>query len=891
MRYRTLSHRVQECARLRRQKKNDRSSRSHAIFTIKVLQQHPDPAGGVICDVCACLRLVDLAGSERVGAVTSGNASDPRFKEGANINKSLTTLGSVIKALSEQNRTHIPYRDSKLTRILRDALGGNSCTTMIATVSPSAPDASATLGTLQYASRASKIQNQARLGVDPRTAEILRLRAEVKRLRGLLAMAGIDGPSVPVGGDMPRHSSDRDSSDEVENSATQNSKTDVALEASGEGRLQAREHSGETSAYEISALSRSECVVDTSRLSGSDGDCGGGDGDSSVGNDGGGSSGNGDGDDDGSSGGGDGRGGPRIPLKQEPDTDSASHNVHVSHISNIHVDSRSTSAVVNQAVFSHADVAPDATVLQEWLREKTTQLEEMMDSGGNTSEDTQATWQRMQQESKKFEQQRVQTLSQAGFIKDELEEIKVEKDRLAQHLAKIQEERKELVSPKNNSDSRSDGSRTRAERVRRASYLEMRCLELEAMLQDGDRRAARLADLEETAAALREERAMNETYMKAMGEAEVRRMELERERERQREEARIRERSKEEAWAVSIRELMKKLTVANQIVISERRRRIVAEHQILRMQVDMSASHNMFLQTVIQERHSRDQERQFWNREARSEMEKIESHIEQTARALEQARVQLQNLARENVMWRGVAETAEKDKQEYIDRANTALRLLGEVEAGRMEDVTYRREGSASLSPHPPSDTEGDFYSPYSPSRSVRSETPGVQAITAQMESSSPLRKKLDFGSRESDDGLIQGQADLAGERCAHSQAGQHTHSPSRDDKEFPYGQHSVCEEGDTRNASQGLISSGADTASASASASASAAASCTPISDREGNEGDDIVHRSGTSTGKISSPVAETQSPPSPTIRERMGSLRASFRASNKFSQFLFGD
>ncbi|PKI73113.1 hypothetical protein CRG98_006521 [Punica granatum] len=144
---------------------NSQSSRSHAIFTITVEQKknlgesHNDVGDDILCSK---LHLVDLAGSER--AKRTG-ADGMRLKEGIHINKGLLALGNVISALGDDRKrkegAHIPYRDSKLTRLLQDSLGGNSKTVMIACVSPADTNAEETLNTLKYANRARNIQNKA----------------------------------------------------------------------------------------------------------------------------------------------------------------------------------------------------------------------------------------------------------------------------------------------------------------------------------------------------------------------------------------------------------------------------------------------------------------------------------------------------------------------------------------------------------------------------------------------------------------------------------------------------------------------------------------------------------------------------------------------------------
>eukprot|EP00066_Takifugu_rubripes_P012524 XP_011601790.1 PREDICTED: uncharacterized protein LOC101066561 isoform X2 [Takifugu rubripes] len=172
---------------------NHTSSRSHAIFTIRFSQAWFDAA--LPHKTLSKIHLVDLAGSERADvASTSGT----RLKEGASINKSLVTLGSVISTLAEvgvrgastkKKQVFIPYRDSVLTWLLKDSLGGNSVTTMIATVSPAAVNYGETLSTLRYASRAKNIVNCPTVNEDHGGKLIRELRAEVTRLQRLLKEA------------------------------------------------------------------------------------------------------------------------------------------------------------------------------------------------------------------------------------------------------------------------------------------------------------------------------------------------------------------------------------------------------------------------------------------------------------------------------------------------------------------------------------------------------------------------------------------------------------------------------------------------------------------------------------------------------------------------------
>ena len=133
------------------------------------------------------LSLVDLAGSERASKT---GAAGSRLKEGSNINKSLTTLGLVISALASGKSKFVPYRDSVLTWLLKDSLGGNSKTAMIATISPAADNYEETLSTLRYADRAKKIVNKAVVNEDPNTKVIRELKEEVEKLKRLLLSQG-----------------------------------------------------------------------------------------------------------------------------------------------------------------------------------------------------------------------------------------------------------------------------------------------------------------------------------------------------------------------------------------------------------------------------------------------------------------------------------------------------------------------------------------------------------------------------------------------------------------------------------------------------------------------------------------------------------------------------
>ncbi|XP_044063361.1 kinesin-like protein KIF13A isoform X8 [Siniperca chuatsi] len=170
---------------------NEESSRSHAVFSIIVTQTLYDLQSGNSGEKVSKLSLVDLAGSERVSKT---GAAGERLKEGSNINKSLTTLGCVISALADQSAgkgkaKFVPYRDSVLTWLLKDNLGGNSKTAMIATVSPAADNYEETLSTLRYADRAKRIVNHAVVNEDPNARIIRELREEVEKLKVQLSQA------------------------------------------------------------------------------------------------------------------------------------------------------------------------------------------------------------------------------------------------------------------------------------------------------------------------------------------------------------------------------------------------------------------------------------------------------------------------------------------------------------------------------------------------------------------------------------------------------------------------------------------------------------------------------------------------------------------------------
>uniref|UniRef100_A0AAX7SLV4 Kinesin motor domain-containing protein n=1 Tax=Astatotilapia calliptera TaxID=8154 RepID=A0AAX7SLV4_ASTCA len=164
---------------------NDKSSRSHSVFTLVMTQTKTELVEGEEHDhsITSRINLIDLAGSERChSAQTSGD----RLREGASINKSLLTLGKVISALSEQaltkKKVFIPYRDSVLTWLLKESLGGNSKTAMIATLSPAGSNVEESLSTLRYAQQARTIINVAKVNEDTNAKLIRELKAEVEKL-------------------------------------------------------------------------------------------------------------------------------------------------------------------------------------------------------------------------------------------------------------------------------------------------------------------------------------------------------------------------------------------------------------------------------------------------------------------------------------------------------------------------------------------------------------------------------------------------------------------------------------------------------------------------------------------------------------------------------------
>ncbi|KAH6652903.1 kinesin heavy chain [Truncatella angustata] len=177
---------------------NATSSRSHAVFTLMVTQKKFDTETKMEMEKAAKISLVDLAGSERA---TSTGATGARLKEGAEINRSLSTLGRVIAALADLSTGkkkkgpggQVPYRDSVLTWLLKDSLGGNSMTAMIAAISPADINYDETLSTLRYADSAKRIKNHAVVNEDANARMIRELKEELDLLRSKLGGGGSGG--------------------------------------------------------------------------------------------------------------------------------------------------------------------------------------------------------------------------------------------------------------------------------------------------------------------------------------------------------------------------------------------------------------------------------------------------------------------------------------------------------------------------------------------------------------------------------------------------------------------------------------------------------------------------------------------------------------------------
>lgn len=178
---------------------NNESSRSHSIFTITIETAETSTVDDKEHIRVGKMNMVDLAGSERQSKT---GASGETLKEATKINMSLSALGNVISALVDSKTTFIPYRDSKLTRLLQDSLGGNTKTVMCACIGPVDYNYDETLSTLRYAYRAKSIKNKPRINEDPKDAMIREFQDEIARLKQRLAQKGgvtLDAAGRPTG--------------------------------------------------------------------------------------------------------------------------------------------------------------------------------------------------------------------------------------------------------------------------------------------------------------------------------------------------------------------------------------------------------------------------------------------------------------------------------------------------------------------------------------------------------------------------------------------------------------------------------------------------------------------------------------------------------------------
>ncbi|XP_070493117.1 kinesin-like protein KIF3A [Chironomus tepperi] len=185
---------------------NSVSSRSHAIFSITIESSTTDETGNQQVKM-GKLQLVDLAGSERQQKT---QASGIRLKEATKINLSLSVLGNVISALVDGKSSHIPYRNSKLTRLLQDSLGGNAKTLMFATISPSDTNYVETISTLRYAGRAKSIQNHTHINSDPKDALLKHFQQEIEELKRQLEEGIFDANLNEVDGEIEEEDENSD---------------------------------------------------------------------------------------------------------------------------------------------------------------------------------------------------------------------------------------------------------------------------------------------------------------------------------------------------------------------------------------------------------------------------------------------------------------------------------------------------------------------------------------------------------------------------------------------------------------------------------------------------------------------------------------------------------
>lgn len=228
---------------------NEHSSRSHAIFMITVEMSDLNGAKGQVR--VGKLNLVDLAGSERQAKT---GATGDRLKEASKINLSLSALGNVISALVDDKCQYIPYRDSKLTRLLQDSLGGNSKTLMVANIGPASYNYDESLTTLRYANRAKNIQNQPRINEDPKDALIRQYQEEIERLKTLLVEQTHKTHPVATGEDLSWEQQNEYYNREAEE-----------LEQQKANILMGEDQSEEEKAKELQALEEKRRLVESER--------------------------------------------------------------------------------------------------------------------------------------------------------------------------------------------------------------------------------------------------------------------------------------------------------------------------------------------------------------------------------------------------------------------------------------------------------------------------------------------------------------------------------------------------------------------------------------------------------------------------------------------------
>lgn len=203
---------------------NAGSSRSHSIFIVTITQTNSIDYSAKV----GKLYLVDLAGSEKVGKT---GAAGKRLEEAKNINKSLTVLGQVINSLTDGKSTHVPYRDSKLTRVLQEALGGNSKTSLIITCSPSPYNEAETLGTLRFGMRAKAIKNKPKVNREYTVAELKLMLFKVKeevRIKDI-RLKHLEQAMNNLGVQIPKELEETKDSNYIEEEDSKNSEYDAVI--------------------------------------------------------------------------------------------------------------------------------------------------------------------------------------------------------------------------------------------------------------------------------------------------------------------------------------------------------------------------------------------------------------------------------------------------------------------------------------------------------------------------------------------------------------------------------------------------------------------------------------------------------------------------------------